>query len=113
MTTPGPDTRTGAHPAPPGPEATQEELVADIEATRAELGETVEALSQKFDVKAQARDAVDDARQRANAGFQQAKDAATDEHGNLTPQARSIAIKVGASLAALILVRSIWKKVRG
>lgn len=113
MTTPGPDTRTGAHPVPPGPDATQEELVADIEATRAELGETVEALSQKFDVKAQARDTLDDAKQRATAQYQQAKDAATDQHGNLTPEARSIAIKVGASLAALIVVRAIWRRVRG
>lgn len=113
MTTPGPDTSTGAHAAPPGPDATQQELVADIEATRAELGETVDALSQKFDVKAQARDTLDDARQRATAQFQHVKDAATDEHGALTPQARTIAIRVGGSLAALLLVRAIWRKVRG
>jgi hypothetical protein len=31
------------------------ELEADIERTREELGQTVDALSQKFDVKAQAR----------------------------------------------------------
>jgi hypothetical protein len=125
VTTPnGPETPTGPLVPPPGPDATPEELVADIEATRAELGDTVEALSQKFDVKAQARNSLDDARQRAAAQarvaqargtevFHQAKDAATDDHGNLTPQARSIAIKVAASVAAVVVLRTVWKKVRG
>ncbi|MDD7942032.1 DUF3618 domain-containing protein [Actinomycetospora lutea] len=108
----------------PGPDASAEELVADIEATRAELGDTVDALSQKLDVKAQARDSLDDAKQRAATQarvahergaelFAQAKDAATDEHGALTPQAKSIAVKVAAGLAAFVVVRTAWKKVRG
>ena len=124
MTTPtGPESPTSARGPQPGPDATPEELVADIEATRAELGDTVEALAQKLDVKAQARQSLDDAKQRAGTQarvlrergtevFEQAKDAATDEHGHLTPQARAIAIKVGASLAAVIVVRAIWTKVR-
>jgi hypothetical protein len=124
VTTPdGPETPTGARVPPPGPDATPEELVADIEATRAELGDTVEALSQKFDVKAHARSSLDDAKQRATARvhvvqargtemFRQAKDASTDEHGNLTPEARAIAIKVVASVGALVVLRTVWKKVR-
>lgn len=118
----GPETPTGARPRP-GPDATPEELVADIEATRAELGETVEALSQKLDVKAQARQSLDDAKERATAQarvaqargnemFQQARDAATDDQGNLTPEARSIAIKVAAGVTAVVVLRAIWKKVR-
>ncbi len=110
MTTPtGPETPTGPRVPPPGPDATPEELIADIEATRAELGDTVEALSQKFDVKAQARVA----QARGAEVFHQAKDAATDDHGNLTPQARSIAIKVAASVAAVVVLRTVWTKVRG
>lgn len=113
MTTPGPETPTGARTPPPGPDATPEELVADIEATRAELGDTVEALSQKLDVKAQARDSLEDAKQRGIDVFQQTRDAATDEHGNLTPEARSIAIKVAAGVGVVVVLRVIWRKVRG
>jgi hypothetical protein len=48
MTTPDPN--SSSTPAP-GREA----LVADIEATRADLGQTVDALSRKLDVKSRAR----------------------------------------------------------
>ncbi|HET6391657.1 MAG TPA: DUF3618 domain-containing protein [Blastococcus sp.] len=115
MTTPtGPDTPTptGAHVPPPGSDATPEELVADIEATRAELGDTVEALSRKLDVKAQARNSLEDAKQRGIEVFQQTRDAATDDHGNLTPEARSIAVRVAAGVAAVVVLRVVWKKVR-
>ena len=46
-------------------ESEQEELRREIERTRAELGETVEALSHKADVKAQAREKVDEAKSQA------------------------------------------------
>ncbi|MCV7420905.1 DUF3618 domain-containing protein [Mycobacterium yunnanensis] len=51
---------TGPDPTPaePGPEAGIDELQADIEATRAELGDTARALTDKLDVKARASDAV-------------------------------------------------------
>ena len=39
-------------PLDPDRDLSQEELVADIEQTRAQLGDTVDALAQKFDVKA-------------------------------------------------------------
>ncbi len=42
-----------------------EQIRANIERTREELGETVEALAAKTDVKAQARSKVDDTKQRA------------------------------------------------
>jgi len=38
----------------PGPDASVEDIQADIEATRTELGQTVEALTAKLDVKQQA-----------------------------------------------------------
>ena len=48
----------------PGPDAGPEDLQADIEKTRAELGKTTEALTDKLDVKARAGDAVSDAKDR-------------------------------------------------
>ena len=43
----------------PGPDATAAELQADIERTREELGHTVEALSEKLDVKGQLKGTTD------------------------------------------------------
>jgi hypothetical protein len=47
----------------PGPDAGIDELQADIEATRAELGETVGALSDKLDVKGRAQQKVVDTKE--------------------------------------------------
>jgi hypothetical protein len=44
----------------PAPDADVDDLQADIEATRDQLGETVEALSAKLDVKRQAKQKVDE-----------------------------------------------------
>ncbi|MDD7927309.1 hypothetical protein [Actinomycetospora chibensis] len=41
-----------------------------------------------------------------------ARDSATDDHGNLTPEARAIAVKVAASVTAVLVLRTAWKKVR-
>ncbi|WP_029111734.1 DUF3618 domain-containing protein [Mycobacterium sp. URHB0044] len=51
---------TGSHARPePDPNAGVEDLQKDIEQTRAELGETISALSDKVDVKARAQQQVD------------------------------------------------------
>lgn len=47
-------------PPEPGPDAGIDELQADIEQTRQQLGETVGALSDKLDVKARAQHKVED-----------------------------------------------------
>lgn len=47
------------------PEVEAQELRGEIEQTRAELGDTVDALSQKADVKAQAKAKVEDTKQQA------------------------------------------------
>ena len=57
--------RTSDTPGTPAPKPTIDELRAEIKQTRAELGETVQALAAKADVKARARDQVEVARQRA------------------------------------------------
>lgn len=48
-------TNTPPHSDEPAKDASPEEIQADIEATRAELGDTVEQLSGRLDVKAQAK----------------------------------------------------------
>ena len=55
--------RTRVSEAQPDPE----ELRKEIEETRQELGDTVEALSHKADVKAQAREKIDERKQAASA----------------------------------------------
>jgi hypothetical protein len=47
----------------PGPDAGGGEIRADIEATRNDLGQTVEALSAKLDVKQQAKQKFDDTKE--------------------------------------------------
>jgi F0F1-type ATP synthase assembly protein I len=49
----------------PGPDASIDELQADIAKTRQELGETVSALADKADVKAQVHAKVADTKQAA------------------------------------------------
>jgi hypothetical protein len=44
----------------PGPDASVDDIRADIDATRGELGATVDALSTKLDVKQQAKEKVED-----------------------------------------------------
>jgi hypothetical protein len=51
--------------ATPAPKPTIEELRAEIKRTRTDLGETVQALAAKADVKARAKEQVDVARERA------------------------------------------------
>ena len=93
------------------PPTEPEELRREIEQTRAELGETVEALAMRADVKARAQaaaqDAVDDAKLRARGaldtvayqvGKQREKVAA------LSPPVR-VAIAAAVGLVALLLIR--------
>ena len=51
--------------ATPAPKPTIEELRAEIKQTRADLGETVQALAAKADVKTRAKEQVEVARERA------------------------------------------------
>lgn len=81
----------------PGPDASVDEIEADIERTRNELGETVDALAAKLDVKGRASDKVQDvkaqaaqaaqsARQQAVNSAAAAKNAATDSTGRPKPE---------------------------
>ena len=94
------------------PPTEPEALRREIEQTRAELGETVEALAMRADVKARAQaaaqDAVDDAKLRARGaldtvayqvGKQREKVAA------LSPPVRVAIAAAAVGLVALLLIR--------
>ena len=115
MTTP-----TDPQTSEPDKDASADELEADIERTREQLGETVDALSQKFDFKTQAQHKMRDARQRAteqaNAararGGQVAarfKKTATDEQGKVKPVVPAGAALVGAVIVVVLVV---WRRQR-
>lgn len=88
------------------PESTPdiEELQAEIEKTRQALGETVDALSAKTDLKARVGAKVDEVRGRVH-------DAATDDQGDLKPVVPAGAAAV-ALLAGGIVVLLVWRKRR-
>lgn len=101
---------------PPGSDAGADELAADIERTRRQLGDTVDSLSAKLDAKSQAQQAMQEVKQRAAAqvdagkvrgdqALSRAKEATTDERGALTPGAQK---GIGAVVALLALV-VVWR----
>jgi hypothetical protein len=85
----------------PGPDAGVEDIQADIEKTRSELGETVSALSSKLDVKEQARQKAADTKERVSEGAHAAKHAATDNPQRTVPIA---ALVVAAVLTLGIVI---------
>lgn len=87
----------------PGPDAGVEDIEADIEATRHELGETVEALSAKLDVKQQARGKVDRTRQRV------ADTAHTAQHAVTENPQKSVSVVVAV---AVVLGVVLWRRRR-
>jgi hypothetical protein len=72
-----------------GKGADVEQIQADIAQTRQELGETVDALTARLDVKTRARAQVDLARQRAIGQLNSAKSSAAA----LSARARSAAVR--------------------
>lgn len=67
-----------SHADQPDPRAEIDELEADIEQTRAELGETVAALTDKLDVKGRAEQKVQDVKEDVKAKVDTAKDNTKD-----------------------------------
>jgi ElaB/YqjD/DUF883 family membrane-anchored ribosome-binding protein len=65
-----------------------EEIRQDIESTREELGDTVEVLTNKADVKAQASKSADEAKQRARAKAAETKSKLTAAKDDLVGRAR-------------------------
>jgi len=88
-------------PPEPGPDASLEDLQADIEETREELGETARALTHKLDVKARAGDAVAEAKEKV-------VETTTTSDGSVKPALPVTAIAVAALVIGVIL----WRRSR-
>lgn len=119
MTTPDP-----ASPEAPAHTANGDvgidELQAQVEQTREELAQTVDALGAKLDVKTRAKEKIssttEQARVAAEAGRDRvvrvassAVDSATDDKGRPTPP---VIVAVGAAAAAALLVVGVaaWRR---
>lgn len=109
----------------PGPDASAEEIQADIEKTRRELGNTVEALAAKADVKGQAQRKAAEAKTRLTDKAVQAREvvtektsavqaatqkALTDNTGAVKPTVPVAAIVVAAGL--LVVGILVWRSRR-
>jgi hypothetical protein len=103
----------------PGPDAGVEDIRADIVATRNEVGQTVEALSAKLDVKQQAKQKLDDTKEliadtaqtvRAKGSEVGSKvvDVATDDEGSVRPVVPVAALALVAAVVGVV----IWKRRR-
>lgn len=95
-------TKAAPTPAPSDEPRSPDEIKADIEDTREDLGDTAAALAAKADVKAQAQSKVDDMKQtvsdkkdeftaKAKAKASQAQDATPESVGAGASQAASVA----------------------
>jgi hypothetical protein len=123
----------------PGPEAGVDELQADIEATRAELGETLGALSAKADISGRAKKKVADTQatitektthakntvvdkaalakdavvDKTHAAQSMARDAVTDDTGSVKPAVkRGVPIAAVAAAALLVIGVLVWRRRR-
>jgi len=103
----------------PGPGAGIEDIQADIEQTREELGQTVGALSAKLDAKGRTKQRAVETRERLAAKSRETKsrlldktqkarstavNAATDEQGAIKPAMPLTAIALIAAIAIGIVV---------
>ena len=90
----------------PGPDADVDDIQADIDQTRQELGETVEALQAKLDVKERAREKVADTKDQVVEKAQTLQHAATDNPQRTLPV---VALLLIGGLAAGIVI---WRRRR-
>jgi hypothetical protein len=85
------------------PGTSADELEADIRRTRQELGDTVEALAAKLDVKAQIKSSADQAKENLKSSADQARANAVDAVSSNWRELTIIAVCAG-------LVTLVWKK---
>jgi uncharacterized protein (TIGR03382 family) len=98
--TPAADTPAEAEQATRRPE----EIEAEIEATREELGETVSALGEKTDVKGQAQRKLDESKAQAQAKLGRASETAKDLAADAPQTVREnpIPLAIAAGLGGLV-----------
>ena len=88
----------------PGPDAGIEEIEADAEQTRNELGQTVEALADKLDVKERAKDKAVETKEQVLEKADALRHTATDN-----PK-RTVPIAAVALVAALAVGIVVWRR---
>jgi ElaB/YqjD/DUF883 family membrane-anchored ribosome-binding protein len=79
-----------------------EQIERDIEATRADMGDTVEALAEKTDVKAQARKQADEVKAQAQEKLTAAKTKVTDTKDDLLGKAQEASPETARTAAAQV-----------
>ncbi|WP_439660300.1 DUF3618 domain-containing protein [Lentzea sp. HUAS TT2] len=84
----------------------KEELQRDVERTRRELGETVEALAHKVDVPGRVKEQAQETRLRMTAATNQAIDSLPEPIAEQVEKARRHPGAIAAALIALIV--AIW-----
>ena len=109
----------------PGPDAGIDDIQADIERTRKELGETIGALSAKADVTGRVQQKVADTKDRitekafetkdvvvekAHAAQSAARDVVTDSTGSVKPGVPIAALVVAAAILAISV--AVWRRRR-
>lgn len=90
--------------AEPGPDASIDEIQADVEQTRNELGQTVEALAYKLDVKERAKEKAAETKEQVVEKADALRHTATDNPKRTVPVA---AVAVIGALAIGIVV---WRR---
>jgi len=110
-------------PPPPPPDATADDIEADIAVTRERLAESVDALADKVNVKAQAERKVEETKAQARAKVGEATDKAKATAGEakgqaqqLVGQAKRAPLPVQVAIVALpvtVIVLLIVRAVRG
>jgi hypothetical protein len=98
MATPNPDRPE------PGPDAGIDDIQADIEQTRAELGETVEALTDKLDVKGRAKEKASETKDQVVEKADALRHSATDNPARTVPIA---AVVLACAVAVGVVV---WRR---
>lgn len=102
------DDSPAKHSAPPGPgpDASSDAIIDDIDQTRKELVDTVDQLAAKLDVKAQASRQVQEVKDSAITRVHTVTDELTDADGKPTPAALGGLAAVVALVVALIVWRA-------
>jgi Protein of unknown function (DUF3618) len=85
---------------------TPEEIEADIERTRRDMGDTVAAVAEKADVKGQAKAKVEDAKARIKAAAPDSAGGSAGTVGRVASENRRPLIIGGAVLVAFLLGRA-------
>jgi MYXO-CTERM domain-containing protein len=91
---------------------TPEEIEAEIEATRGELGETVSALAEKADVKGQAQRKLEETKRNAQANLSGATETARELAVSAPERAKENPLPIAIAAGAVGLAAIVWLRRR-